>query len=102
MSTLESFDGGKTSNEISTLEKAVNIAGAHEEVNKDEQNGDKGEPKGQLVQEEEREKADVEAPVEGTTLIEVYVGLAIGSSLCILVRALILVTVGYKTATILF
>ncbi|PNX54656.1 ABC transporter C family member 3-like protein, partial [Trifolium pratense] len=52
MSTLESLDGGKTSNEISTLEKAVNIAGNHEELNKDEQNGDKGEPKGQLVQEE--------------------------------------------------
>ncbi|XP_045786142.1 ABC transporter C family member 3-like isoform X1 [Trifolium pratense] len=151
MSTLESLDGGKTSNEISILEKAVNTAGIHKEVNKDEQNGDKGEPKGQLVQEEEREKgkvgfsvywkyittayggalvpfillaqilfqalqigsnywmawatpisADVEAPVEGTTLIEVYVGLAIGSSLCILVRALLLVTVGYKTATILF
>jgi ABC-type bacteriocin/lantibiotic exporter with double-glycine peptidase domain len=151
LSTLESFDGGKTSNEISVLEKDVNISGAHEEVNKDEQNGDKGEPKGQLVQEEEREKgkvgfsvywnyittayrgilvpfillaqilfqalqigsnywmawatpisADVEAPVEGTTLIGVYVVLAIGSSFCILVRALLLVTVGYKTATILF
>ncbi|GAU31533.1 hypothetical protein TSUD_333090 [Trifolium subterraneum] len=129
LSTLESLDGGKASNEIN----------------------DKGEPKGQLVKEEEREKgkvgfsvywkyittayggvfvpfillaqilykalvigsdywmmwktpisADVKPPVEGTTLIEVYVGLAIGSSLCALVIELLLVTVGYKTATILF
>jgi ABC-type multidrug transport system fused ATPase/permease subunit len=46
--------------------------------------------------------ADVKPPVEGTFLIEVYVVLAIGSSLCILVMELLLVTVGYKTATILF
>ncbi|KAI5407046.1 Canalicular multispecific organic anion transporter 2, partial [Lathyrus oleraceus] len=46
--------------------------------------------------------ADVEPPVKGTTLIEVYVVLAIGSALCVLVRALLLVTFGYKTATILF
>ncbi|PNX91537.1 ABC transporter C family member 3-like protein, partial [Trifolium pratense] len=154
LSTLESLDGGKTSNEISTLEEDVNISGTHEEANKEVQNGnanDKGEPKGQIVQEEEREKgkvgfsvywkyittayggafvlfillaqilfqvlqigsnywmvwetpisADVKPPVEETTLIEVYVVLAIGSSLCILVIELLLVTVGYKTATILF
>ncbi|KAL5126264.1 ABC transporter C family member 3 [Glycine soja] len=46
--------------------------------------------------------SDVEPPVEGTTLIAVYVGLAIGSSFCILARAMLLVTAGYKTATILF
>ncbi|CAL0317439.1 unnamed protein product [Lupinus luteus] len=46
--------------------------------------------------------SDVEAPVNGTTLITVYVALSIGSSLCILARALFLVTAGYKTATILF
>ncbi|CAL5190730.1 unnamed protein product [Lathyrus oleraceus] len=157
LSTLESLGEGKTSNEISKLEPEVNISGTgtHEEVNKNEQNGkaddDTGEPKGQLVQDEERVKgkvglsvywkyittayggalapfiilaqilfqtlqigsnywmawatpisADVEPPVKGTTLIEVYVGLAIGSALCILVRALLLVTFGYKTATILF
>ncbi|KAF5207977.1 Abc transporter c family member [Thalictrum thalictroides] len=45
---------------------------------------------------------DVLPPVKGSTLIFVYVALAIGSSICILVRALILVTAGYKTATILF
>jgi len=154
LSTLESLDGGKTSNEISTLEQEANISGTHEEANKDEQNGksgDKGEPQGQLVQEEEREKgkvgfsvywnyittayggalvpfillahillqalqigsnywmalatpisADVKPPIEGTTLMKVYVGLAIGSSLCILVKGLLLVKAGYKTATILF
>ncbi|PIA25637.1 hypothetical protein AQUCO_11000043v1 [Aquilegia coerulea] len=45
---------------------------------------------------------DVEPPVKGSTLIFVYVILAIGSSICVLVRALLLVTAGYKTATILF
>ncbi|XP_045807083.1 ABC transporter C family member 3-like isoform X2 [Trifolium pratense] len=154
LSTLESFDGGKTSNEKSTLEQEVNISDIREEANKEVKNGkadDKGEPKGQLVKEEEREKgkvgfsvywkyittayggvfvpfillaqilyktlligsdywimlktpisADVKPPVEETTLIEVYVGLAIGSSLCALVIELLLVIVGYKTATILF
>ncbi|CAI8586992.1 unnamed protein product [Vicia faba] len=155
LSTLESSGEGKESNEISKLEPEVTISGTHEEVNKNEQNGkaddDTGEPKGQLVQDEERVKgkvglsvywkyittayggalapfiilaqilfqtlqigsdywmawatpasADVEQPVNGTTLIEVYVGLAVGSALCILVRALLLVTFGYKTATILF
>ncbi|EXC22155.1 ABC transporter C family member 3 [Morus notabilis] len=108
-------------------------------------------PKGQLVQEEEREKGRVgfrvywkyittayggalvplivlaqilfqifqigsnywmawaspvsegEAPaVSGTTLILVFVALAIGSSFCVLLRAMLLVTAGYKTATLLF
>ncbi|KAI3881270.1 hypothetical protein MKW92_018817, partial [Papaver armeniacum] len=45
---------------------------------------------------------DVEPPVKGSTLILVYVVLAVGSSLCILVRATLLVTAGYKTATLLF
>ncbi|XP_022637519.1 ABC transporter C family member 3-like [Vigna radiata var. radiata] len=45
---------------------------------------------------------DVEPTVEGITLIVVYVSLAIGSSLCILARSMLLVTTGYKTATILF
>ncbi|AES96106.2 multidrug resistance protein ABC transporter family protein [Medicago truncatula] len=146
LSALESLDGGKTSNEISTFEQEVSISGTHEEATKDVQNGkadDNSEPKNQLVQEEEREKgkvgfsvywkyittayggsvvpfillayilfqalqigsnywmawatpisADVEPPVEGTTLIEVYVGLAFASSICILVRSMLLVTVG--------
>ncbi|KAG2294813.1 hypothetical protein Bca52824_041482 [Brassica carinata] len=45
---------------------------------------------------------DVEAPVNISTLMIVYVALAVGSSVCILVRATLLVTAGYKTATELF
>ncbi|XP_057486245.1 ABC transporter C family member 3-like [Actinidia eriantha] len=45
---------------------------------------------------------DVEPPVSGSTLITVYVALAIGSCFCILARALLLAMTGYKTATILF
>ncbi|KAL6313814.1 hypothetical protein AAG906_010233 [Vitis piasezkii] len=46
--------------------------------------------------------ADVKPAVRGSTIIIVYVALAIGSSLCVLSRAMLLVTAGYKTATILF
>ncbi|XP_068651757.1 ABC transporter C family member 3-like [Aristolochia californica] len=45
---------------------------------------------------------NTEPPVGGVMLILVYVVLALGSSLCILLRAVLLVTAGYKTATILF
>ncbi|CAA7016302.1 unnamed protein product [Microthlaspi erraticum] len=45
---------------------------------------------------------DVEAPVNLSTLMIVYVALAVGSSLCILFRATLLVTAGYRTATELF
>jgi hypothetical protein len=45
---------------------------------------------------------DVEPPVSMYTLIYVYVGLALGSSLCTLIRALFLVPAAYKTATLLF
>ncbi|THG21097.1 hypothetical protein TEA_013579 [Camellia sinensis var. sinensis] len=45
---------------------------------------------------------DVAPPVSGSTLITVYVALAIGCSFCILARALLLVTAWYKSATILF
>ena len=45
---------------------------------------------------------DVKSPVTGSTLIIVYVALAVGTSFCVLSRALLLVTAGYKTATILF
>ncbi|CAO2185872.1 unnamed protein product [Urochloa humidicola] len=45
---------------------------------------------------------DVEAPVSMSTLIYVYMALAVGSSFCILLRALFLVTASYKTATLLF
>nr|CAD1842945.1 unnamed protein product [Ananas comosus var. bracteatus] len=139
----------------SSSSKAEIISGEVQKIDKkDVQNGkvDEGaQQKGQLVQEEEREKGkvgfwvywkymttaysgafvplillaqilfqalqigsnywmawaapvseDVEPPVSGSVLIYVYVALALGSSLCILVRALLLVTAGYKTATILF
>ncbi|KAI3905682.1 hypothetical protein MKW92_028266 [Papaver armeniacum] len=45
---------------------------------------------------------DVESPVKGSTRILVYVALAVGSSLCILARTTLVVTAGYKTATLLF
>ncbi|KAM0842046.1 hypothetical protein ACQ4PT_058606 [Festuca glaucescens] len=45
---------------------------------------------------------DVEPPVSMSTLIYVFIALAGASSLCILVRALFLVTAAYKTATLLF
>ncbi|XP_072966006.1 ABC transporter C family member 3-like [Typha angustifolia] len=45
---------------------------------------------------------DMEPPVSGSVLMYVYVALAIGSSICVLVRALLLVTAGFTTATILF
>jgi len=142
----------------STAENGSGVAGnsqaLHKEDKKSEQNGKIDEvdtQKGQLVQEEEREKGkvgfwvywryittaykgalvplillaqilfqllqigsnywmawaapvskDIEPHVNGSTLIYVYVALALGSSLCILTRALLLVTAGYKTATILF
>lgn len=45
---------------------------------------------------------DVTPPVGVSTLILVYVALAIGSSICVLFRALLLVTAGFKTAELLF
>ncbi|CAL4978156.1 unnamed protein product [Urochloa decumbens] len=45
---------------------------------------------------------DVKPPVSMSTLIYVYMALAVGSSFCILLRALFLVTVSYKSATLLF
>ncbi|XP_010542532.1 PREDICTED: ABC transporter C family member 7-like [Tarenaya hassleriana] len=43
-----------------------------------------------------------ESPVKGSTLISVYVALAIASSLCILVRATLVAMIGFQTATELF
>ncbi|KAG6783339.1 hypothetical protein POTOM_012785 [Populus tomentosa] len=45
---------------------------------------------------------DVKPVVSGSRLLIVYVSLVIGSSFGILVRAMLLVTAGYKTATLLF
>ncbi|XP_059662406.1 ABC transporter C family member 3-like isoform X1 [Cornus florida] len=153
---LDSIEEGSVS-ENSTISKDGMESGEKVVKKEDTVNGhiDKGDdnlgPKGQLVQEEEREKGrvglsvywkyittayggvlvpfillsqvlfqllqigsnywmawatpvskDVAAPVSGSTLIIVYVSLAIGSSFCILMRAVLLVTAGYKTATLLF
>ncbi|GAB4853585.1 Canalicular multispecific organic anion transporter 2 [Ancistrocladus abbreviatus] len=46
--------------------------------------------------------ADVKPAVSGTTLIVVYVALAISSAFCVLARATLLVTAAYRTATSLF
>lgn len=45
---------------------------------------------------------DLEPPVSGSMLISVYVALAVGSSAFILIKTLLLVIAGYKTATMLF
>ncbi|XP_030541380.2 ABC transporter C family member 3-like [Rhodamnia argentea] len=45
---------------------------------------------------------DMEPAVSGSTLLLVYVALAVGSSFCILFRSTLLAAAGYKTATILF
>ncbi|KAI7737433.1 hypothetical protein M8C21_007387 [Ambrosia artemisiifolia] len=45
---------------------------------------------------------DMVPPVGGTTLITVYVGLAVGSMFWIFIRAVCLTTAGYKTANLLF
>jgi len=159
LSALDSSDGdGTIYNKVSTSQQDLCVSLPHGvdkiEEKKEVQNGgtdDKFEPKGQLVQEEEREKGkvgfsvywkyitiayggalvpliliaeimfqllqigsnywmasstpiskDVEPPVGETTLLVVYVCLAIGSSLCVLARATLVVTSGYKTATLLF
>ncbi|RHN67317.1 putative xenobiotic-transporting ATPase [Medicago truncatula] len=159
LSALDSSDGeGTVSHKISTSQQDLCVSlplGVDKiEEKKEVQNGgtnDEFEPKGQLVQEEEREQGkvgfsvywkyittayggalvplvliaeimfqllqigsnywmasstpiskDMEPPVGGTTLLVVYVCLAIGSSLCVLSRATLVVTAGYKTATLLF
>ncbi|XP_043689808.1 ABC transporter C family member 3-like [Telopea speciosissima] len=38
----------------------------------------------------------------GSTIIFIYVALILGSSLCVLIRSMLIVTVGYKTTTLLF
>ncbi|XP_034677988.1 ABC transporter C family member 3-like [Vitis riparia] len=142
---LNSVDSGNIGGTSELVEKEENKGGQN--CTAEEING----PKGQLVQEEEREKgkvglsvywkyirtayggalvpfillsqilfqllqigsnywmawaspvsADVKPAVRGSTIIIVYVALAIGSSFCVLSRAMLLVTAGYKTATILF
>ncbi|XP_042505581.1 ABC transporter C family member 3-like [Macadamia integrifolia] len=45
---------------------------------------------------------DVRPHVMGSTLIFIYVALTFGSSLCTLIRSMLIVTAGYKTSTLLF
>ena len=153
LSALNSVEAGSLSEKLSIHEDSDNIGGTSEVVEKEEnrggQNGKAEEidgPKGQLVQEEEREKGkvglwvywkyirtayggalvpfillsqilfqllqigsnywmawsspvsdDVKPAVRGSTLMIVYVALAVGSSFSVLSRAMLLVT-----ATILF
>ncbi|XP_042487487.1 ABC transporter C family member 3-like [Macadamia integrifolia] len=40
--------------------------------------------------------------VRGSTLMIIYAALTLGSSLCVLIRSMLIVVVGYKTATMLF
>ncbi|KAJ9182556.1 hypothetical protein P3X46_006540 [Hevea brasiliensis] len=148
---------------LSTLDsKQAGPASGNESISKDNTNGvpekeengkadEMAEPKGQIVQEEEREKGrvgfpvywkylttayggalvpfillahilfqilqigsnywmawatpgskDVKPVVSGYTLMVVYVAFAVGSAFCILARSTLLVTAGYKTATLLF
>ncbi|XP_015900330.3 ABC transporter C family member 3-like isoform X2 [Ziziphus jujuba] len=139
-----------------SISEDESLASKDEVVENEEENMQKGKtdtvgPKGQLVQEEEREKGrvgisvywkyittayggvfvpfillaqilfeilqigsnywmawatpvskDTKAAVGGSTLLFVYVALAIASSFCVLVRASLLATTSYKTATLLF
>ncbi|KAJ0044828.1 hypothetical protein Pint_03930 [Pistacia integerrima] len=158
LSALESIDGAPVSENVNTSKENCGTSSNGGVVNKEEHKdiqNDKAEEvaeaKGQLVQEEEREKGrvgfwvywkfittayggalvpfillaqilfqalqigsnywmalatpvseDAKQPVGGFTLITVYVALAIGSSFCILCRATLLATAGYKTASVLF
>ncbi|MED6199932.1 Canalicular multispecific organic anion transporter 2 [Stylosanthes scabra] len=84
LSTLDSMDEGVVSNEISTLEQDSDVpisqGGEKEEEKKDEQNGKIGnkgdEAKGQLVQEEERERGKV-----GFSVYWQYITTAYGGAL---------------------
>ena len=156
LSALDSTEAGSVSE--STSEEAGNMASTNgvvqKQEDKDVQNGKADDvvgSKGQIIQEEEREKGkvglsvywkyitmayggalvpiillahvlfqtlqigsnywmawatpisqDVKPAVSSSTLIIVYVSLAIGSSFCILVRSMLLGTAGYKTASQLF
>ncbi|KAJ0046709.1 hypothetical protein Pint_03904 [Pistacia integerrima] len=156
LSTIDSMEGGLVSEKNSEEGGGPSSTSRDvmKEENKDVQNDksdEVAESKGQLVQEEEREKGKVgfsvywkyittvyggalvpfillsqvvfqtfqigsnywiawaspvseemKPPVAGSTLIIVYVILAIGSSFCLLSRNILLVTTGYKTASLLF
>ncbi|XP_043689683.1 ABC transporter C family member 3-like isoform X1 [Telopea speciosissima] len=159
LTAIDSMDCGTSSENLVTTKEEGNTGYSEnafqEEVEKRELINAKaeqiGQPEGQLVQAEEREKGrvdlsvywkyittahkgalvplilvaqiffqllqiasnywmawvtpvskDVKPHVRGSTLIFVYVILALGSSLCVLARSMLTVTAGYKTATLLF
>ncbi|KAG6689937.1 hypothetical protein I3842_11G198300 [Carya illinoinensis] len=158
LSALDSAESSSVSESTSTRKSVCHMASTNgvveKQENKDNQDGKTDDiivSKGQIIQEEEREKGKVgfsvywkyitmafggtlvpfillaqvlfqllqigsnywmawatpvsqdrKPAVDYSTLIIVYVALAIESSLCILVRATFLVTAAYKTATILF
>ncbi|KAH9652208.1 ABC transporter C family member 3 [Citrus sinensis] len=158
LSALDSIEGGPVSERISMNKEnggmdttnGVTMKEGNEDIQTDKVDEVAG-PKGQLVQEEEREKGrvgfsvywqyittayrgalvpfillaqilfqilqigsnywmawatpvseDVKPAVGSSTLIIVYVALALGSSFCILARSTLLATAGFKTATLLF
>ncbi|PPR88476.1 hypothetical protein GOBAR_AA32216 [Gossypium barbadense] len=115
--------------ERTTSEGECDIGTTNGKVQKEENQGNESGkvddvgPKGQLVQEEEREKgqvgfsvywnnywmtwgspmsAEIKPPVGSFTLIMVYLALAIASAICVFARSVLLGTAGYKTATLLF
>ncbi|XP_065862557.1 ABC transporter C family member 3-like [Euphorbia lathyris] len=147
---IDSKQTGSTSGNEDTNTNGVSLQAGKQELQNSKAD-EVAEPKGQLVQEEEREKGrvgfsvywkylttayggalvpfillaqvlfqvlqigsnywmawatpvskDVKPNVSGSTLMIVYVALAIGSSFCILARSTFLATAAYKTATLLF
>ncbi|XP_021892888.1 ABC transporter C family member 3-like [Carica papaya] len=157
MSAFDSVEEGSVSQNANSSKDdgGVSIANGNMQNEDNEtqssQTADSAGPKGQLIQEEEREKgrvglsvhwkyittayggalvpfillaqilflalqigsnywmawatpvsADMKPAVKNSTLIIVYIGLAVGSSFCSLARTTLLVTAGYKAATLLF
>ncbi|RVW50105.1 ABC transporter C family member 3 [Vitis vinifera] len=102
LSALNSVEAGSLSEKLSIHEDSDNIGGTSEVVEKEEnsggQNGKAEEidgPKGQLVQEEEREKDSLSAASNWKQLLD-GLGKSVSDDVKPAVRA------GYKTATILF
>ena len=150
LSAFESMEVG-VMNPVSNEELGVTKASEESNGGQSDNIDDTTVPKGQLVQEEEREKGKVgfsfywkylttayrgalvpvilicqilfqvlqilsnywmawatpvspddRPAVNGTTLIMVYVALAVGSAICLLARSTLVVTAAYKTATLFF
>nr|POF21277.1 isoform 2 of abc transporter c family member 3 [Quercus suber] len=154
LSALDSTEAGLVSRSISTSKEIGNVVVVQKQENEDTQNAkvdDKVLSKGQIIQEEEREKGKVgfsvywkyitmvyggtlvpfillaqvlfqllqigsnywivwvtpvsqgmKPDVGSSTLMIVYVSLAVGSSFCILVRTMLVATAGFMVANQLF